>query len=153
MHYSQTLPTPISHITMNESTSTHIQSLYYTWMLYLRNRFERNDVSTQTSPISNFNRHGANTFVPAIIEGRERSISGPSSWEKMENLADQRPRVLTRGGKSWTTTSTYLDIRLTYPMQRTSSRFILDATEIKDRGGWNTVIKTKAQISLTQFVD
>ncbi|XP_046143236.1 tachykinin-like peptides receptor 99D isoform X5 [Osmia bicornis bicornis] len=45
-------------------------------------------------------RHGTNTFVPAIIEGRERSIFGPSSWEKMENLADQGSRVLTRGGKS-----------------------------------------------------
>lgn len=89
----------------------------------------RIDKWMQTRPVSNFDRHGENTFVPTIFERRKRSVFGATSGKKVENFANcRRPCILTGGGKSWAT-STYLDIRV-HILSSQSLQDSSDASEI-----------------------
>ena len=88
------------------------------------------DKRMQTRPVSNFDRHGKNTFVPTIFERRKRSVFGATSGKKVENFANCRPCILTGGGKSWAT-STYLDIRV-HILSGRSLQHSSDASEIRE---------------------
>ena len=90
----------------------------------------RIDKWMQTRPVSNFNRHVKNTFVPTIFERRKRSVFGATSGKNVENFANCRPCILTGGGKSWAT-STYLDIRV-HILSSQSLQDSSDASKIRE---------------------